>query len=184
MLGGEGVSQSPLKDRAFLIFLGQNPPFELRRTGLSSPIFSWNSSWLIRVLAEHLNFRRRWAARLVGVCPPKAKVTRSNRVGCAILSLFAARCACPHQTVTPSRSRQVSNPKRKSAAALRRFCCRSPLRHAANRDSILLTRISAGASHDGPAGCGGMRRCRPGAPFCVLDVGRADSVAGLRVPTR
>jgi hypothetical protein len=29
--GGESVSQLPLKDKAFLIFLGQNPPFELRR---------------------------------------------------------------------------------------------------------------------------------------------------------
>jgi hypothetical protein len=28
--GGEGVSQSPLKHKAFLTFLGQNPPFELR----------------------------------------------------------------------------------------------------------------------------------------------------------
>ena len=34
--GGEGVSQSPLKDKAFLIFLGQDPPFELRpKTGVS-----------------------------------------------------------------------------------------------------------------------------------------------------
>jgi hypothetical protein len=32
-----------------------------------------------------------------------------------------------------------------------RFCCRSRSRHAANRDSILLTRISARASHDGAA---------------------------------
>src|SRR5216684_4567486 len=29
------------------------------------------------------DFRRRWTAGLIGVCPPKAKVTRSNRVGCA-----------------------------------------------------------------------------------------------------
>jgi hypothetical protein len=29
--GGGGVSQSPLKDQVFLTFLGQNPPFELRR---------------------------------------------------------------------------------------------------------------------------------------------------------
>jgi hypothetical protein len=28
--GGEGVSQSPLKDKAFSTFLDQNPPFELR----------------------------------------------------------------------------------------------------------------------------------------------------------
>jgi hypothetical protein len=29
--GGEGVSQSPLKDKAYSTFLGQKPPFELRR---------------------------------------------------------------------------------------------------------------------------------------------------------
>jgi hypothetical protein len=29
--GGEGVSQSPLKGKAFSTFLGQKPPFELRR---------------------------------------------------------------------------------------------------------------------------------------------------------
>jgi hypothetical protein len=29
--GGESVSQSSLKDKVFLTFLGQNPPFELRR---------------------------------------------------------------------------------------------------------------------------------------------------------
>src|ERR1019366_6941520 len=28
--GGESVSQLPLKDKAFLTFFGQNPPFELR----------------------------------------------------------------------------------------------------------------------------------------------------------
>jgi hypothetical protein len=31
LTGGEGVSQSPLKDQVFLTFLGQNPPFELHR---------------------------------------------------------------------------------------------------------------------------------------------------------
>jgi hypothetical protein len=29
--GGEGVSQSPLKDKAFLTFFDQNPPFEPRQ---------------------------------------------------------------------------------------------------------------------------------------------------------
>jgi hypothetical protein len=34
--GGESVSQSPLKDQAFLTFLGQKPPFELQpKTGVS-----------------------------------------------------------------------------------------------------------------------------------------------------
>jgi hypothetical protein len=51
--GGESVSQLPLKDKAFLTFLGQNPPFELRpKTGVSPPIFSWNPSWPIQVLAN------------------------------------------------------------------------------------------------------------------------------------
>jgi hypothetical protein len=31
LAGGEGVSQSPLKGKAFSTFLGQKPPFELRR---------------------------------------------------------------------------------------------------------------------------------------------------------
>src|SRR5216684_434079 len=80
--GGESVSQLPLKDKAFLTFLGQNPPFELRpKTGVSPPIFSWNPSWLIQVLAQPFNFGRGWTAGLVGVCPPKVEVTRSNRVG-------------------------------------------------------------------------------------------------------
>ena len=80
--GGEGVSQLPLKDKAFLTFLGQNLPFELRpKTGVSPPIFSWNPSWLIQVLAQPFDFRRRWTAGLIDVCPPKAKITRSNRVG-------------------------------------------------------------------------------------------------------
>ena len=38
--GGESVSQLPLKDKAFLTLLGQNPPFELRpKTGTSPPSF-------------------------------------------------------------------------------------------------------------------------------------------------
>jgi hypothetical protein len=31
--GGESVSQSPLKDKAFSTFLDQNPPFELPEKG-------------------------------------------------------------------------------------------------------------------------------------------------------
>jgi len=31
--GGESVSQSPLKDKAFSTFLDQNPPFELPENG-------------------------------------------------------------------------------------------------------------------------------------------------------
>jgi hypothetical protein len=51
--GGESVSQSPLKDQAFSTFLDQNPPFELPpENGISPPIFSWNPSWLIQILAN------------------------------------------------------------------------------------------------------------------------------------
>ena len=32
-----------------------------------------------------------------------------------------------------------------------RFCCKSRLRQAANRDSVVLTRISARSIHDGPS---------------------------------
>src|SRR5439155_12345203 len=43
--GGEGVSQSPLKDKAFSTFLDQNPPLELRpEIGVSPPIFHRGSS--------------------------------------------------------------------------------------------------------------------------------------------
>jgi hypothetical protein len=35
--GGEGVSQSPLKDKAFSTFLDRNPPFELRPENGISP---------------------------------------------------------------------------------------------------------------------------------------------------
>jgi hypothetical protein len=38
--GGESVSQLPLKDKAFLTFLGQKPQFKLRpKTGASPPSF-------------------------------------------------------------------------------------------------------------------------------------------------
>ena len=36
--GGEGVSQSPLKDKVFSIFLDQNPPLELRPEKGISPV--------------------------------------------------------------------------------------------------------------------------------------------------
>ncbi len=53
MSGGESVSQSPLKEKAFSTFLDQNPPFELRtKTGVSPPIFSRNPSWLVQILAN------------------------------------------------------------------------------------------------------------------------------------
>jgi hypothetical protein len=72
--GGESVSQSPLNDQAFSTFLDQNPPFALRpKTGVSPPIFSWNPSWLIQVLAQPFDFRRRWTAGLIGVCGPSRR---------------------------------------------------------------------------------------------------------------
>jgi len=46
--GGESVSQSPLKDKAFSTFLDQNPPFELPP--------KWNSAFdknLSRSMARH-----------------------------------------------------------------------------------------------------------------------------------
>jgi len=60
----------PLKDKVFSTFLNQNPPFELRpENGVSPPTKACNAV-----------FRDWWRRRL----PPKAKATRSNRVGCAI----------------------------------------------------------------------------------------------------
>src|SRR6266571_2478318 len=39
---------------------------------------------------QPFNFHRRWTAGLVGDCPPKAKVTRSNRVGAPASSITGA----------------------------------------------------------------------------------------------
>jgi hypothetical protein len=61
--GGESVSQPALKDKAYLAFLDQNPPFELRRkAGVSRPMLSCNPSWPIRVLTQPFNCRMRWTA--------------------------------------------------------------------------------------------------------------------------
>jgi hypothetical protein len=35
--GGEGVNQSPLKEKAFSIFPDQNPPFEKSKSRLRAP---------------------------------------------------------------------------------------------------------------------------------------------------
>src|SRR5258708_39510364 len=53
------------------------------------------------------NFRRRWTAGLVGDCPPKAKVTRSNRVGRA--SFFTTRYADSACNFSSGSFAQVSN---------------------------------------------------------------------------
>ena len=46
MSGGEGVSQSPLKDQAFSTFLDQNPPFELRpENGISPSTKACSAQW-------------------------------------------------------------------------------------------------------------------------------------------
>ena len=51
LAGGEGVSQLPLKDKAFLTFLSQNPPFELRpKTAFRLP------SWPIQVRVPTFQF--------------------------------------------------------------------------------------------------------------------------------
>jgi hypothetical protein len=79
----ERESQSPLKDKAFSTFLDQNPPFELRRNR------RFASNLFMKFIVAHpsagptLQFPSAVTVRLIGVCPPKAKVTRSNRVGCA-----------------------------------------------------------------------------------------------------
>ncbi len=39
-------------------------------------------------------------------------------------------------------------------SALRRFCCRSPLKASANNDSLTLTRSAAGMGYDGSVGAG------------------------------
>jgi len=78
--GGESVSQLPLKDKAFLTFLGQNPPFELRsKTGVSPPIFGihlGSSKYWPNPSISDGGGQQGWLAFVA----PKAKLTRSNRV--------------------------------------------------------------------------------------------------------
>jgi hypothetical protein len=45
--GGEGVSQPPLKDKAFLTFFGQNPPFELPEKGVSPSTKACPAQWSV-----------------------------------------------------------------------------------------------------------------------------------------
>jgi hypothetical protein len=46
LAGGEGVSQSPLKDKAFSTFLDQNPPFELPpENGISPSTKACPAQW-------------------------------------------------------------------------------------------------------------------------------------------
>jgi hypothetical protein len=82
LTGGEGDSQSPLKDRAFSIFLDQNPPLELRpENGISPLTKARPAQWLVtdnsaikRLAKGKLpSHRSAWS---VGVYSPKAKVTR------------------------------------------------------------------------------------------------------------
>jgi Outer membrane efflux protein len=81
-----------LKDKAFLSFLGQNPPFELRpKIGVSPPIFSWNPSWLIQVLAQPFDFRRRWTAGLIGVCPRAALLEQARNNADSAAALLTRR---------------------------------------------------------------------------------------------
>jgi hypothetical protein len=88
--GGESVSQFPLKRKAFLTFLGQNQSFELQlKAGVLPPIFP-----------RPFNFRRRWTAGLVGVCPP---VTR-----CASFFYFTAGYARRDRNSSPVSFERVS----------------------------------------------------------------------------
>ena len=93
--GGEGVSQSPLKDKTFSSFLGENPPFELRRNmEFRLQSFHGIHRGSSKYRPNTSIFHRRRTAGSIGVCPPKAKATRSNRVGSASFSLFcSAVCA-------------------------------------------------------------------------------------------
>jgi hypothetical protein len=55
-----------------------------------------------------------------------------------------------HQ-VSRSASPQQTSDQMRITSVLCRFCCRSRLRQAANRDSVVLTRIAARSIHDGPS---------------------------------
>ena len=63
-----------------------------------------------------LNFRQRWTAGLVRVCPPNANVTRSNRVGRASFFLFhSAKCAIRQKFQLCFIRVSKQNPKKKSS---------------------------------------------------------------------
>jgi len=91
-------SQLPLKDKAFLIFLGQNPPFALRaKTGVSLAIFLGLGFriWLNRLAKLFLGCRRRTIRRappIKAFLPPDEQITcRAGVIGDENLSIKPIR---------------------------------------------------------------------------------------------
>jgi hypothetical protein len=92
--GGESVSQSPLKDKAFSTFLDQNPPFELpqkRNSALDKSLF--------RPMARHRQHRhqatseRQIAGAPLSSAVSQGNVARSKEARCGVV---AAGLATPH----------------------------------------------------------------------------------------
>jgi hypothetical protein len=99
--GGESVSQSPLKYKAFSTFLDQNPPFELQpemEFGLRQKPIPTDDP-----IIDNTPFRRLAKGNLpshrspwrVGVCPLKAKVTRFESCRAQPISLFCSPMRAP-----------------------------------------------------------------------------------------
>jgi hypothetical protein len=87
--GGEGVSQSLLKDQVFLTFLGQNPPFELREN------WRFASNLFMKSMAAHpsaaLQFPSAVDSRVGWRLPLKAKHLARFRRFFPILSMGLGR---------------------------------------------------------------------------------------------
>ena len=66
---------------------------------------------------------------------------------------FARKCATYIGTATafPLYPRWRTSAITGSMSVLCRFCCKSQLRQAVKRDSVVLTRFSVGSIHDGPS---------------------------------
>jgi hypothetical protein len=74
--GGESVSQSPLKDKAFSTFLDQNPPFELLEKG----DFAFDKS-LSRPMVRHRQQRHQAISeRQIAVAPLSLIVVQSRKL--------------------------------------------------------------------------------------------------------
>jgi hypothetical protein len=72
--GGEGVSQSPLKDQAFSTFLDQNPPFELPEKG----DFAFDKSLSRPMVRHRQQCRQATSERQIAVAPLSLIAVRSR----------------------------------------------------------------------------------------------------------
>src|SRR5205085_12427016 len=81
----------------------------------------------------------------------RISVTQVLRQNTAVDTLGGSRMRESRTYGSVRGARGNSRPYREPAMSVHgRFCCKSRLREAAKRDSVLLTRIAARSTHDGP----------------------------------